>query len=293
MNRIAISLRPGIHSPQGILKLASVLDGSSFGSIFIPDAPNGFESIEVSCAALALTAKISIGSGVIRILEHDEKTLLKRLTAIQSISGNRFILGVGTGSPGSKPGETIDLMLARLESVRKHFEKLNSTMELKMPLTYIATLKLGIAKRVAGHSTGLLLNFCSPDYAKRLIENVGRDDLDYACYLKVFYSRNQKIAEKLFVEEFAKYDSLPQYHAMFELDGLADAISKARSAGTSSIPSELRSVSLANPTVEELGEYLDSFVRSGVKLPCVYPYFAPSEDPSYVVETIRKIKDAF
>lgn len=290
--RIAIALRPGVHSPQRILKLSSLLDESSISSIFIPDVPNGFESIEVSCAALALTSKISIGSGVIRILEHDEKTLLKRLSAIQSISGNRFILGVGTGSPGAKPNETIDHMLARLESVKKHFEKLDSSLELMMPLTYIATLKFGIAKCVAGHSTGLLLNFCSPEYAKKLIAAVNRNDLDYACYLKVFYSRNQKIAEKLFVEEFAKYDSLPQYHKMFEQDGLAEAISKTRS-NYSAIPSELKSVSLANPTVEELREYVENFARSGVNLPCIYPYFAPGEDPSYVVETIRKIKDAF
>jgi alkanesulfonate monooxygenase SsuD/methylene tetrahydromethanopterin reductase-like flavin-dependent oxidoreductase (luciferase family) len=290
---MAIALRPGVHSPKGILKLASILDGSSVGSIFIPDVPSGFESIELSCGALALTSNVSIGSGIIRILEHEEKTLLKRLVAIQSMSGNRFILGVGTGSPGSKPRDTIDRMLARIEAVRAYFEKLDQSLELKMPSTYIATLKSGIAKRVKGHSTGLLLNFCSPEYAKSLISSVGRDDLDYACYLKVFYSRNQRIAEELFVEEFSKYDSLPQYHAMFEKDGLAESISKVRSTSPSNIPGELKRVSLANPTIEELKEYVDRFVKSGVKLPCVYPYFAKGEDPSYIVETIKKIKDAF
>gem|GEM_PF-462693 len=293
--RTAIALRSSIHTPSNILKLARMLDGSGIiTSVFIPDIPSGFDSIEISAGALGCTQKLMAGSGVMRLLEYDEKQTLRRLEAIQALSENRFILGVGTGSPGRNPGEIIESLLRRLSSMKKHFSALDSSLELKPPLIYIATLKLGIARKVADQSDGILLNFCSPEYAKDLISHVGREGLDCGCYLKVFYSRNREIAERLLVEEFVKYDSLDQYHRMFELDGIVGAIKEAKenfasTSGTKKIPEPLLNISLANPSESELRDYVRRYREAGVTLPCIYPYFSTREDPRYIFETIGKI----
>ena len=79
---------------------------------------------------------------------------------------------IGTGSPGTNPSETIDAMMDRLESIRNNFGKMTNSPGLEMPDTYVATLRSGIARKVAGKSTGILLNFCSPEFAKKVVRDV-------------------------------------------------------------------------------------------------------------------------
>ncbi len=172
--RCAITLRPQVHPPENIVEFAKMLEGESsrISNIFIPDIPGGFESIEIACASLVATKRLKIGSGVIRLLEHDERLLQRRLETVQSMSKNRFVLGIGTGSPGPNPSETIDMMMGQLESIRNNFGKMTNSPGLEMPDTYVATLRSGIARKVAGKSTGILLNFCSPEYAKKVVHDV-------------------------------------------------------------------------------------------------------------------------
>jgi hypothetical protein len=100
-------------------------------------------------------------------------------------------------------------------------------------------------------------------------------------------------AERLLAEEFVKYDGLPQYHEMFKKDGIADSVEQLRKGLSSGepilIPDNLEEVSLANPSQEKLSEHINKFRKSGVSLPCVYPYFDSNESSSFkksVIETI-------
>jgi hypothetical protein len=306
LERTGLALRPSIYEPKDIVKLAIDLDKSeSISHIFIPDIPGGFDSIEISSAALGATRNIQVGSGVIRPLEHDNVVLVRRLQTIQAISKNRYILGVGTGNPGPNPKATIESMLKRLQEIESSFRQGAPLPGVLMPDTYIAALRAGIAKRVEGHSTGILLNFCSPDHAKNLIgaykgKGHGSKRTDFACYLKVFFSRDRKAAERMLIEEFVRYDTLPQYHDMFVQDGVAEDIAKAgvtlqssESTTTEAIkqelPQSLLRICLANPDESDLHEYIKEFRKAGVTLPCVYPYFAPGDDTRFRFETVRRI----
>ena len=103
--RYAIALRPQVHPPDSIVELAKMLEGesSNISNIFIPDIPGGFESIDIACASLLATKRLKIGSGVIRVLEHDEHLLQRRLETVQSMSRNRFVLGDRDGLAWNKP----------------------------------------------------------------------------------------------------------------------------------------------------------------------------------------------
>ena len=296
--KIAFTLRPRVHSPKEIVKLISLLDAYDVTNIFIPDVPGGFEALEISSAALSNCERLQVGSGVIRLLEHEDKLLFRRVQTIQSISDSRFVLGVGTGSPGPDPRATIDAVLQKLRSLKDQFAKLEGE-RIQMPPTFIATLNPGIAKRVAGHSDGLLLNFCSPTYARQLIskfKNESKGQTEFACYLKVFYSQTDENALRLFVDEFASYDKIPSYHKMFVSDGIAAEIQTARlklqSGEVVDPESRLFDVSLANPTVDELKEYVASFRTAGITLPCIYPYFSSTDDFEYRSKIIRSIVES-
>src|SRR5207244_12808430 len=136
---------------------------------------------------------------------------------LQALSSNRLVLGVGTGSPGPQPGRTVSAMLQRLDELKKDFGE--SPQGVKRPEVYVAALKLGIAKRAASKADGLLLNFCSPQHAAKLVEaaSIERGEgIDFACYLKIFYSsRDDETAQRLMLQDFLSYDFAPEYHEMF------------------------------------------------------------------------------
>jgi alkanesulfonate monooxygenase SsuD/methylene tetrahydromethanopterin reductase-like flavin-dependent oxidoreductase (luciferase family) len=295
--RIGFALRPGVFSPQEIREIAVTLEqGERVSRIFVPDMRNGYESLEIASSILALTKRVHSGSGVIRLLEHDPQLLTRRVQTLQALSSNRLILGVGTGSPGPQPGRTVGAILQRLEELKKAFG--GFPQGVRPPEIYVAALKLGIAKRAASMADGLLLNFCSPQHASKLVEaaRVERSErIDFACYLKIFYSsQSDESAQRLMLQEFLNYDSAPQYHEMFVQDGTANAISSLKEnegwkSGPVDVPKELLRASLANPQRDELVQYVKSFKQAGVTLPSVYPYFSNDEDPRFKTETVNRI----
>jgi len=295
--RRGFALRPGVFSPQEIREIAVTLEqGERVSRIFVPDMRNGYESLEIASSILALTNRVHSGSGVIRLLEHDPQLLTRRVQTLQALSSNRLMLGVGTGSPGPQPGRTVGAILQRLEELKKAFG--GFPQGVRPPEIYVAALKLGIAKRAASMADGLLLNFCSPQHASKLVEaaRVERSErIDFACYLKIFYSsQSDESAQRLMLQEFLNYDSAPQYHEMFVQDGTANAISSLKEnegwkSGPVDVPKELLRASLANPQRDELVQYVKSFKQAGVTLPSVYPYFSNDEDPRFKTETVNRI----
>jgi len=295
--KTGFALRPGVFSPQEIREIAVILEMSErISSIFVPDGRIGYESLEISSSILALTKQVRAGSGVIRLLEHDPELLTRRVQTLQALSDNRFILGVGTGSPGPQPGKSVSAMLQRLDELKKGFAGFPPGV--KPPEIYAGALRLGIANRAASKADGLLLNFCSPQHAGRLTEAVRivrGSVIDFACYLKIFYSsESDEVAQRLMLQEFLNYDSAPQYHEMFVQDGTAKAVSSLRlnegwKGGPVDVPRELLRVSLANPQRDELTQYVKAFREAGVTLPVVYPYFPNGEDPRFKIETLNGI----
>jgi alkanesulfonate monooxygenase SsuD/methylene tetrahydromethanopterin reductase-like flavin-dependent oxidoreductase (luciferase family) len=296
VSTIAFALRPTVHSPKEIILLSKMLEEySQVSKIFIPDIPGGLESIEIATAALSNCKRLHIGSGVLRILEHENDLFFRRLETIQVLSANRFILGVGTGSRIRDPKATIAALLDRLQALKSYFKE---SLEIKPPETYIATLKPGIAKTVAGRSNGIILNFCSPQLAKGLIAKYRESfsgPVDFACYLKVFYSHKLENAQKLMVSEFSKYDKIAHYHELFIRDMVANDIASSEErlqrGETLLQGSRLFEICLANPSSDELRDYVSKFRAAGITLPCIYPYFGPSEDFAFRSQTIRLIAD--
>ena len=255
--KIGIAFRSSIIPPSEILKLAKIVDQSGFTHLFVNDSSQVLDCLDICTGALGVSKGIFVGSGVIRLLEHDEKVLQRRLRTMQELSNDRFVLGVGTGHPAQGPGKTIDLLLSKLGSLRENYSLG------KFPQTFIATLRPGIARKVAGRSDGILLNFCLPEHATKVLNEYRKvsGESEFACYLKVFYSGSEARARKLFVEEFEKYSTIPSYLKMFESQGLVEDIKRARQSlnNGESLPKSLLRISLVNPTTEELKEYVSSF----------------------------------
>ncbi len=299
--RVALALRSTLYRPEEILTFAKLADDpEQVSTIFFPDIWAALDSIELSAAALATTKRVKAGSGVLRPLEHDLNTLVRRIGTVQYLSESRFALGVGTGKPVSNPRDTITRMLNMVDEVKNAVPTTFKGRGVSPPEVFVAALRLGIAKRAIRHSDGLILNFCSAEYAGNLVRNlrstIGSNTIDsrtLVCYIKIFYSKDETSAKKLLIEEFANYDANPQYHDMFVQDGVADDIRSASrnvsSKRSIEIPDSLYKISLANPPAEQLQKLVDKFRTAGINLPCVYPYFSSDDESSFKLGIMKQI----
>jgi hypothetical protein len=296
---IGFAFRYNVFSPSEVREAVGIIDqDGGVCPVFIPDGRSGYESIEVVSSILSRTKHVRSGSGVIRLLEHDPNQLARRLQTIQAYSSNRCLLGVGTGSPGSNPSQVLDSFLGRLEDLMRSFRQFPTGID--PPECWVAALRMGIGRRVMNSANGLLLNFCTPHHISRLIKGLGTDrpkGLQVGCYLKLFYSsKGNDNAKRLMIQEFLNYDSIPQYHQMFQLDGTADALVHFKRSSDwhnnePVIPDELFKVSLANPTLSELREYVETFREAGLDLPVIYPYFPEDEVQAFKLETVKRTLD--
>jgi Luciferase-like monooxygenase len=296
LREIALALRSELYNPNEIVEFSKLADAAkNISHVFFPDIPNGQESLELSTACLVQTKRIKIGSGVLRLSEHDPRVFSRRVSTVQWLSGNRFVLGIGTGSPGTNPGQTIQKMFSTLENTKKSFPAKFNNQLIAFPEVFVAALKAGIAIKSIERADGLILNFCSPSYCERLVArltNTRQNAKKIVCYVKIFYSEKDSIAERLLVEEFVKYDRLPHYHAMFERDDVSQSIASVRediSKGSITIPEKLKKISLPNPSIAELSDLVERFRNSGINLPCIYPYFRIDESSAFKSDVIKKI----
>ncbi|MHB1908751.1 MAG: LLM class flavin-dependent oxidoreductase [Nitrososphaerales archaeon] len=286
MSELGIALRSELFKEGEILESVRLVEQSKDVShIFFPDIPGGQDAIELSLAALALARNKKIGTGVIRILEHDSSVLAKRLQTIQAISKNRFILGIGTGSPGAKPTETVDRLFSKLEQVKSKFRE-RMIEGVNMPEIFVAALRTGMAKRASTNADGILLNFCTPEHARTVSEVIRGRKPKIACYVKLFYSKEKNKANKLLLEEFVKYNQMPQYHAMFSELRIQEQISSSKEEN---VGRDLLKISLANPAAEELDQLINNFRSSGVEIPCLYPYFERNESWQFKKSVIENV----
>ena len=291
-NKTAVALRPLVVPPSEIVKLAKVIDQSTISHLFIPDI--NFDSLDISAACLGVSKGLKVGSGVFRPLEQDVRQLTRRLETLQALSENRYLLGIGTGDPGPNPRQKVQDLLTRLQDLRKGFSQGSTTF----PESYVAALRSGIAKKSAGISDGILLNFCPPEHARAVVEAVRMSysgKVETACYLKTFFSSSLESAKKLAIEEFVKYNSLGHYHKMFEQSGLDDDIRvAARSLQGKDLQysEKLAKTSPVNPDTDKLRQYVSEFREAGISLPCIYPYFVPNENYEFKLRTIQSIVSA-
>src|SRR2546428_11433525 len=174
-------------------------------------------------------------------------------------------------------------MLKMIDEVTKALAKEFKGRGVSPPEVFVAALRLGIAKRAIRRANGLILNFSSPEYAANLIKNLrleiasgAFDQRTFACYIKIFYSKDEATAKSLSIEEFVHYDANPHYHDVCIHDGTAnDILSASRSLSSvrsPEIPDSLYTTTAASPSVDQPQKLVDQIRHAGINLPCVSQY---------------------
>jgi len=262
-----VALRSEIYDPALIRRVAVLADSSEVDSIWYPDVK--YDAIELAALTLASTRRVVVGTGVIRLLEHDPDQVSRRAYLLNSWSAGRFVLGVGTGA--NLGARSVQALVAAHEKLRSAYP--GSTK----PVVVYSALRQGMYRAALSGADGVLFNFCSPAYLRRLLDKYPpRPSFLTAVYIKAFYSENSALAKKMLVEEFRRYAQYPHYARMFLEMGVEPAVASLREELP--VPPELQDVVLLNPTANELAELIKKFRDAGVNLPVVYPYIFGDDD---------------
>jgi alkanesulfonate monooxygenase SsuD/methylene tetrahydromethanopterin reductase-like flavin-dependent oxidoreductase (luciferase family) len=281
---VGIALRSTVFPQNLIVPMCTEID-SSFSSVWFPAVSATLDPLDMCALSLGATKRLSAATGVVRLPEQDPTLLARRADALSETSGNRFILGVGTGH---LRGRTAVNQLVELT------KKLRASYQRTPPVpVYFAALGPKMVQAAFQNADGALLNFCSPRYASKVTSrhvSKKRDGFKVACYVKLFFAEDESEARRMLVDEFIHYDSLPQYHRLFEAMGISKTLEVFRSTPEITeghITEEILEISMDNPTQKEVLELLESFREAGVDTPVVYPYVAGSDD--YKLQLVRNL----
>lgn len=280
-----IALRSTVFSPDLVLRIAPKLDGS-FASAWFP-AVSSVDPLDMCAVTTGSTRNLIAGTGVIRLPEWDLSQLASRADELRKSSGNRFVLGVGTGRLVG--AGAVNQLAGLAKELRSTHPEVAS-----VPM-YFAALGPRMAEAALEAADGVLLNFCSPRYASSITSaKAGRRNPGFrvACYVKLFFAEAEPEARLMATDEFLHYDSLPQYHRMFESMGISSVVEGFRDRPGDPallLKGEIPEISIANPTQGQLLDLLGKFRKAGVDVPVVYPYVRG--DDEYKTRVVMKVRD--
>jgi hypothetical protein len=278
--KVGLALRSTVFSPSVIAKVIPFLEKSGVDSVWFPAVWQMFDALDMCGISLGKSKRLSVGTGVIRFTDYEVMQLLARLYTLSEGSGRRFILGIGTGAATGRPA--IDGLIDFANRLRADYP------EQQKPPIFFAALRQRILRAAYLNAQGAILNFCPPDYVQKIVpKDVDVKGFTLACYIKLFFAEKDAVAKEMLVDEIRMYDSIPQYHAMFNEIGSSDSISKLDPESARDIPDDLLEISSANPNDDEVGRILERFGRVGVNLPIIYPYV--SGDDKYKVAVAERL----
>jgi hypothetical protein len=277
--RFGLALRSTVFGASTIAKTIPMLEESRVDSLWFPSGGQHFDALDMCGICLGKSHRLRVGTGIVRPAEYGFEQLLARLHTLSEGSGRRFILGIGTG-PGTGRS-AIDGLVEITKRLRANYP------DQQRPPIFFAALRERMLRAAYLNAEGAILNFCPPDYVRRIASNDVAEGFTLACYIKLFFAREDAVARKMLANEVRSYNEMPQYRMMFEEIGVSDSISRLDSESATNIPDKLLEISSANPSDDEVGRLVDRFCRAGVDLPIVYPYV--SGDEGYKVSVLEKL----
>ena len=277
--KVGLALRGGQFPPALVGRIASRLNDWRFSSIWFNDSPG---VLDISGFILGSSRKTKAATGILRIAEYDIKVLAGRVAALNQASGNRFILGVGTGQ--STGESAIKQLVDNTEKFRAEYPDKETS-----PAVYFSALRSKMTRAAFEHADGVLLNFAPAAFIEKVIPKdvEPRKGFQVAGYVKLFFSKSDEQAKKMLIDEFAAYNSRGHYHNMFVAMGLDKLIDEAKANPGKALPEELLESSLYNPSMKEVARLFGRMAKAGMDLPVVSLY--AEGEPAYKLQVVRQL----
>jgi alkanesulfonate monooxygenase SsuD/methylene tetrahydromethanopterin reductase-like flavin-dependent oxidoreductase (luciferase family) len=299
-----VVLRDALPWPDARAVVETAED-TGYQSVFVPEI-SAREAFTTLTGFAHATSTFQLGTGVVTMWARSPATTAMAAATLQDVSGGRFILGLGAGTPppGQPARGTHDRLRAYLRVVRTalageearddRFGDDGFRLELSPvpnppPILLGAlgdrTLALGGAE-----ADGVLMNWCTPERVKegaaivrRAAEDAGRDPVSVtvAVYVRACLGVEEDTAVAALRPMVARYASIPSYRTQMARMGLKQEAERATAALDAGRPNEVpeslvRALTVLGGRTEALARF-DAYRDAGADLILCYP--VPALDP--------------
>lgn len=310
LGRLAITLPAPFHDARACVELARRAEEEwGYDAIWLAET-NGPDSFSLAGAIATVTSRVTIGTGIVPVYNRTPAVLAMSAGTLAQLSGDRFVLGLGSSShaivgewngipfeaPLGHVRECVEVVRQALSGEKtdyqgKHFRsrglRLGSRPAKPVPV-YVAALR-GRMLRLAGEvGDGLVVNFFPVTALPKMLaayregaRAAGRDAAgdEVVCRFQVAVTDDVPKARELVRMAFGGYLAQPVYNRFLAWCGFEDearAIAEAfarrdRAATAAAIHDGLIDRITILGSAGACREQVAAFVEAGVTTPVIAP----------------------
>ncbi|MBI4640746.1 MAG: LLM class flavin-dependent oxidoreductase [Candidatus Tectomicrobia bacterium] len=328
MPRISLAVRTALPM-RDLLEFARAAEVQGYESFWTPDSPERDTFTEIASAALA-TERIKVGTGVAPIYYRTPTITAIMAASIDELSGQRFILGIGSGHRNSVEqhhGVPFDRRFLRLREyvsiLRQVFtgDEVNfqgkayqiqgyrldlRPLRANLPI-YLAALGPQMLQLAGEIGDGVILNWMTVDQIPWAIEQIrigaerggkSLNELEIISYIRTCVSGDFEAIKPVFGRMFAQYMSSPFYNQLGprgrftrEIDLISGAwMGGRREEAISLVTEELLTEFCIWGTAESCQAQLDAFRAAGLTTPAIYPLGVGDDPKASILQTIQAFR---
>jgi probable F420-dependent oxidoreductase len=310
LGRLALTLPSPFHDARACVELAKQAEQEwGYEAIWMAETA-GPDSFALAGAMACATSRIEIGTAIVPVYNRTPAVLAMGAGTLAQLSGDRFVLGLGSSShaiigdwngidfeaPLGHVAESVAILRQALAGQKtdfagRHFRSKGFRLASppKQPMRiYLAALREQMLRLAGGIGEGLIINFQPASAMPQILaayraggaaagRDASRDEV--VCRFQVCVTDDRARARGLVRLGFGAYLATPVYNAYLDWCGFpneAKAIREAfarrdRQAVAAAIPDELVDRIAILGTEDECRAQLAEFVAAGVTTPVLAP----------------------
>ena len=304
-------------SVKDLVELVTLAERRGFECVWVPEG-GGRDALTLLATFASATSKIKLATGILPIFHRTPTLTAMSAAGLAAASGNRFILGLGTGHEGTtiqthgvpfarpvgRMRETVAIArgLLRGESVTYQGHEFSiqgarlgrAVQDVSVPI-YIAALGPRMVALSGEVADGVLLNWTAASYLAKVAQQVhdaaraaGRDSsaVDIAGYVRVAVGPDEAAARKALQRQIASYVSYSYYRDFFATCGFSAEMQAAARGDSDAAAKAITKAMQDEVAVVGTGEHCRAEIERrrglGLQLPVIAPFAVDDVKASYI-----------
>jgi probable F420-dependent oxidoreductase len=325
LGKLAISLPAPFLSAADCVDVARRAENEwGYENIWLAET-NGPDSFTLAGAVATVTSNATIGTAIVPVYNRTPAVLAMSAASLAQLSGDRFILGLGSSShaiieswngvaferPLGHVRDAVAILRQALAGEKTQHDGANlhsagfrlPSLPAKPVPIYLAGLRARMLALAGEIGDGLIINLFPVTALPQILaayrsgaERAGRDASqdEVVCRFQVAVTDDVPAARNLIRMAFAGYVAQPVYNAFFawcgfedEAKAVADAFARRdRAASTAAMSDDLVTRVTILGTAEQCREQIAGFVEAGVTTPVIAPVATDRRSVDAVFEAL-------
>lgn len=294
-----------LPDPKGVgptIEMAKWAEDEGYDDLWFADS-SGVDALTTAAAVVLNTKRCRVGTAIIPVYSRTPVVLASTAHVLQTLSGGRFILGLGSSSqtmmenwhgqkfekPLTRVKETTELVKKILAGKKTDYDGATVSshgyrqlsLEEGAPPVYMAALREKMLESAAEFSDGVILNLFPKDALPKMMEQIriggeraGKklEDIEVVCRHQVVVTDDKEEARNMIRAVFAPYYATPVYNKFLTWCGYRDVaetiktgwVEKDRTKTTTALSDQLVDDIAILGSMEECHDRLREYGEMGI-----------------------------